>query len=149
MNAVETAIPLPLDEIEAVCRRRGVRRLALFGSVLGSGFDNESDVDFLVEFEPGCEQPWAGHLTDLQEELAALLGRPVDVVDWAAIERSRNPFRRHGILRGRRLLIQHLYKSVTICVELVCLLCTSRGKARAYLSPGGLSLVASFLTVSR
>lgn len=104
IHPVETAIPLPLEAIEAVCRRRGVRRLALFGSVLGSGFDSESDVDFLVEFERDAELPWAAHLTELQQELSGLLGRSVDVVDWVAVERSRNPFRRHGILSGRRLL---------------------------------------------
>lgn len=104
IHSVETAIPLPLDRIEAVCERRGVRRLALFGSVLGLEFDDASDVDFLVEFEPGSEQPWEGHMIELREELSGLLGRPVDVVDWVAVERSRNPYRRHGILSGKRLL---------------------------------------------
>ncbi|MCL4840074.1 MAG: nucleotidyltransferase domain-containing protein [Thermoanaerobaculia bacterium] len=104
IHEVETAVALPLAAIEEICRRRGVRRLALFGSVLGREFGPESDVDFLVEFEPEAAQPWAAHLVELEEELAALLGRPVDVVEWGAVERSRNPYRRHGILSGRRLL---------------------------------------------
>ncbi len=101
---VATAVPLPLGEIEEICRRRRVRRLALFGSVLGEQFRSDSDVDFLVEFEAGAELPWMSHLTELERELAERLGRPVDVVDWAGVERSRNPFRRYGILSERRLL---------------------------------------------
>lgn len=98
------AIELPVPAIEAICRRRGVRRLALFGSVLRPDFGPESDVDFLADFEPGAEDPWSGHLTELEAELSALLARPVDVVDWKAVEESRNPFRRHGILSGKRVL---------------------------------------------
>lgn len=101
---LEIALPLPIAEIEALCRRRGVRRLAVFGSVLRPDFAANSDVDFLVEFQPDAELPWAAHLTELEAELAALVGRDVDVVDWKAVERSRNPYRRHGILSGRRLL---------------------------------------------
>ena len=104
IEPVETALPLPLAEIAELCRRRGVRRLAVFGSVLRPDFGAQSDVDFLVEFEPGAELPWAAHLTELEAELVALLGREVDVVDWKAVERSRNPYRRHGILSGKRLL---------------------------------------------
>jgi hypothetical protein len=59
------------------CRRRHIRRLALFGSVLRDDFGPESDVDVLVEFHPG-------HVPGLeffaiQEELAAMLGRKVDL----------------------------------------------------------------------
>jgi predicted nucleotidyltransferase len=45
--------PIPESELAAFCRRHGVRRLSLFGSVLRSDFAPESDVDVLVEFEPG------------------------------------------------------------------------------------------------
>ena len=104
VHEVSTAIPLPLAAIESLCRRRGVKRLAVFGSVLGPDFRPESDIDFLVEFEPGAERPWAGHLQDLECDLAELIGRSVDVVDWQAVERSRNPYRRYAILSSQRLL---------------------------------------------
>jgi len=63
--------------IAAFCRRHHVRRLALFGSVLRDDFTPDSDVDVLVEFEPGHVPGFA--FFDLQEELGGLLGRKVDL----------------------------------------------------------------------
>ncbi|HEX9015823.1 MAG TPA: nucleotidyltransferase domain-containing protein [Chloroflexota bacterium] len=94
-----TAIPLPLDGIREACRRFDVAELAVFGSVLSNDFRPESDVDFLVTFLPGADLgPWMSRFLDLQEELSALTGRPVDLVERAAIEKSRNPFRKRQIL---------------------------------------------------
>ena len=45
-------IEIPEAEITDLCRRNGIRKLALFGSVLTSRFSDSSDVDFLVEFRP-------------------------------------------------------------------------------------------------
>src|SRR5260370_75919 len=59
------------------CQRHHVRKLALFGSVLRDDFGPDSDVDVLVEFEPGHVPGFA--FVDLQEELSALLGRKVDL----------------------------------------------------------------------
>lgn len=70
-------IPIPQDEIEAFCRRHHIRRLALFGSVLRDDFTNESDIDVLVEFEPGHVPGWA--FFSMQRELADILGRDVDL----------------------------------------------------------------------
>lgn len=61
------------------CLQRHIRRLALFGSVLRDDFGPESDVDVLVEFEPGHTPGLA--LIQIQDELSALLGgRSVDLV---------------------------------------------------------------------
>ena len=46
-------IDLPHEAIAEVCRRYRVRRLALFGSVIRDDFTPESDVDVLIEYEPG------------------------------------------------------------------------------------------------
>ena len=70
-------IPVPRDRIEEFCRRNRVRRLALFGSVLRDDFGPESDVDVLVEFEPG-EGPGLDFFS-MQDELSSLLGRRVDL----------------------------------------------------------------------
>ena len=70
-------IPLPLTEIEAFCRRNHIRRLALFGSVLRDDFTPDSDVDVLVEFEPGKTPGWA--FFGMQDELSVILGRQVDL----------------------------------------------------------------------
>ncbi len=63
--------------IAEFCRRHHIRRLALFGSVLRDDFGPTSDVDVLVEFEPG-HVPGLAFFT-MQEELSRLIGRPVDL----------------------------------------------------------------------
>ena len=59
------------------CRRHHIRRLALFGSVLRADFRPDSDVDVLVEFEPGHTPGLA--FFDVEAELSRLLGRRVDL----------------------------------------------------------------------
>jgi len=62
------------------CRRRHIRRLSFFGSVLRDDFGDESDVDVLVEFQPG-RTPGLD-VVDVEDELSALLGgRKVDMVN--------------------------------------------------------------------
>jgi uncharacterized protein len=90
----------PLSEAVApVCRRHSVARMDLFGSRASGVARSDSDFDFLVEFLP---QANAGLLEmgGLKEDLEAELGRPVDLLSRAAVERSRNPYRRHSILAG-------------------------------------------------
>jgi uncharacterized protein len=59
------------------CRRNHIRKLAFFGSVLRNDFRPESDVDVLVEFEPG-HVPGLAFLS-MEEELSKILGRKVDL----------------------------------------------------------------------
>ena len=75
MPAVKIAIPH--DVLDEFCRRNRIQRLALFGSVLRSDFGPDSDIDVLVEFEPGHRLGFA--FIALQEELGRILGRPVDL----------------------------------------------------------------------
>ena len=63
--------------IAEFCRLHHIRRLALFGSVLRADFGPESDVDVLVEFEPG-HVPGLAFLS-MEEELSKMLGRKVDL----------------------------------------------------------------------
>ena len=63
--------------IEDFCRRHHIRRLSLFGSVLRSDFRSDSDVDVLVEFEPG-HVPGLAFFT-METELSDILGRKVDL----------------------------------------------------------------------
>ena len=87
-------------DIEALCHKWMVREFSLFGSVLRDDFRSDSDIDVLVSFQP--EHPWSlFDLLDMQDELSALLGRPVDLVTKGSL---RNPFRRHEILTTRRVL---------------------------------------------
>ncbi|HEX5506860.1 MAG TPA: nucleotidyltransferase family protein [Thermomicrobiales bacterium] len=65
--------------IAEFCRRHHIRKLAFFGSVLRDDFRPDSDVDVLVEFEPG-RTPGYFNLVDMEDELAAVLGgRKVDL----------------------------------------------------------------------
>lgn len=68
-------------ELRAVCRRRAVRRLALFGSVLRDDFGPESDIDVLVEFEPSFEGKAVYRLPDELREVFG--GRKIDLVEAA------------------------------------------------------------------
>ena len=70
-------IDIPQKKIAEFCRRNNIRRLALFGSVLGDDFTPDSDVDVLVEFEPGTRMGLK--FFALQEELSQILGRKVDL----------------------------------------------------------------------
>ncbi len=66
------------EEIEAFCLRHHVRKLSLFGSVLTPRFRAESDIDVLVEFEPG-RVPGYFDLAGMELELTEKLGRKVDL----------------------------------------------------------------------
>jgi predicted nucleotidyltransferase len=74
---VSVKIPIDREAVAAFCRRHHVRRLALFGSVLREDFSPVSDVDVLVEFEPGHVPGLA--FFSMEEELSALLKRKVDL----------------------------------------------------------------------
>ena len=70
-------IDIPKEDIADFCRRNRIRRLALFGSVLHGDAGADSDVDVLVEFEPGVRVGL--RFFDIQEELSDLFGRKVDL----------------------------------------------------------------------
>jgi hypothetical protein len=70
-------VEIPHERIAELCRRYRIRKLALFGSVLRDDFGPDSDVDVLVEFEPG-HTPGFGFVA-IQDELSTLLGRKVDL----------------------------------------------------------------------
>lgn len=73
------AIEIPNERIAEFCAQHRIRRLSLFGSVLRPDFRPESDIDVLVEFEPGATVGFFG-LARLERELSALLdGRRVDL----------------------------------------------------------------------
>jgi len=65
-------IQIDRDKIAEFCRRNHIRRLALFGSVLRDDFGRGSDVDVLVEFEPG--QLVGLRFIEIERELSSLLG---------------------------------------------------------------------------
>lgn len=74
------------EALTSFCRRHGIRRLALFGSVLRDDFRRDSDVDVLVEFHPG-HVPGLLTLASMELELGELLGREVDLRTYEDLSR--------------------------------------------------------------
>jgi len=97
------AIRVDPDRVAQFCRKWKIAELALFGSVLRPDFKAESDVDVLVRFAPDADVGLLDHLA-MEEELSAILGRPVDLVSRRAVERSRNQIRREAILSRAELI---------------------------------------------
>ncbi|MDH4121961.1 MAG: nucleotidyltransferase family protein [Deltaproteobacteria bacterium] len=71
-------IPIPTEAIAAFCRKHHIRKLSLFGSVLREDFGPDSDVDVLVEFEPGTRVGLFG-LSEMRYELGDLFHRETDL----------------------------------------------------------------------
>lgn len=85
-------ITVDRQRIAEFCRKYHIRKLSLFGSVLGDNFRPDSDVDVLVAFEPG--QIIGLRIIDIEDELARLFGRRVDLVS----EKYLNHRIRDGVL---------------------------------------------------
>jgi hypothetical protein len=97
------ALEVPDAALEAFCRRWKVREVAVFGSALRHDFGPDSDVDLLASFEKDARWTLLDFV-DMEDELAAIFGRKVDLVDREAVEQSRNPFRRRSILTSARVV---------------------------------------------
>ena len=91
-------IDIPKKKIAEFCRRNRIRRLALFGSSLRDDFRPDSDVDVLVEFEPGARVGLA--FITMQDELSELLGRKVDLNTPACL----SPYFRKEVLDEAEVL---------------------------------------------
>lgn len=94
-------LPITLDRTQLTdfCRRWKIRKLEVFGSVLRPDFGPDSDVDFLATFEPAAGWTLFDEIT-MQDELAQIVGRRVDLASRRAVERSHNWIRRRSILEG-------------------------------------------------
>lgn len=91
-------IEIPAARLAELCRRHHIRRLSLFGSILRDDFTPHSDVDMLVEFEPGMT-PGFGFF-DIQLELSDILGRRVDLNTAQSLSR----YFRHEVLHEAEVI---------------------------------------------
>ncbi len=99
---MEYGSQLDLEKIADLCRQYGVRRLAVFGSILRADFDHgRSDADFLVEFESLPVARRMQNYIALRDALTHLLSRPVDLIEEGAI---RNPYILRRMQQDQRLL---------------------------------------------
>lgn len=99
---------LPLNEktrqeLGLFCRRHQVRELSLFGSTVRGEAGPDSDVDVLVDFASEAH-PTLLELADMQQELAAIFGRPVDLLTRRGVESSPNRLRREAILSSAQVV---------------------------------------------
>lgn len=87
--------------VATFCRNWLITEFSFFGSVLREDFRTDSDVDVLVSFAP--DSHWTLlDLVRMENELAKLFGRRVDLVIRKSVERSKNPRRRREILTTAR-----------------------------------------------
>jgi hypothetical protein len=70
-------LDIPKDELAQFCRKYHISKLSLFGSALTEDFGPDSDIDVLVEFEPGFTPGLS--FFRMESELSALFGRKVDL----------------------------------------------------------------------
>ena len=90
------------DQIENFCQKWKITEFSLVGSVLRADFRADSDLDVLVTFAPNA--PWTIiDLVTMEQELASLAGREVDLVERRVIEKSQNPIRRAEILNSAQV----------------------------------------------
>ena len=79
-------VQIAQERLADLCKRHGVRRLRLFGSALRDDFGPLSDVDLLVEFEPGADPSW--RLSTVEEEFSEVFGgHPVEMVEPECLDR--------------------------------------------------------------
>lgn len=100
MSMLIANIEVPIGKIEDFCRRNHIREFALFGSVLRDDFHPGSDIDVLVTFADDAKYDLFDFV-DMQEELTALFGRNVDMVEKKGL---KNPFRRYEILKTKEVV---------------------------------------------
>jgi hypothetical protein len=99
----EPRIPIDHDKLKAFCERWKITEFSLFGSVLTDEFRDDSDVDVMVTFK----KPVMWSLKDLdrmEDELAVIMNRKVDLSTRLSVEYMRNPIRRNSILQGSRTI---------------------------------------------
>jgi uncharacterized protein len=71
-------VEVPQAEVAEFCQKNKIRRLSVFGSALRNDFRDDSDIDLLIEFEPGCRVGFI-RLGMMEGELSDLLGRKADL----------------------------------------------------------------------
>ena len=102
---LDRAIPKPAagQTLEALCRKHRVLRLSLFGSAAAGTLTEESDLDFMVEFEVMPPSEHADAYFGLLADLETLFQRKTDLLERSAVE---NPYLLRGIERSRRLIYE-------------------------------------------
>lgn len=99
MNLLETNS----EAIKTLCKKHKVAKLYAFGSVLTSAFNEESDVDFLVEFHIQDIDKYVTNFFTFKEQLETLFNREVDLIEYRSIS---NPYFKEEIDETKSLLYE-------------------------------------------
>lgn len=97
---LHAAIEIPYEHVERFCQKFHVQTFALFGSVLREDFGPQSDVDVLLEFQPGFGFTFE-NTPQIDDELRDIFHRKVDVIE---LNNVRNPLRRKAIEQSCRVI---------------------------------------------
>jgi hypothetical protein len=97
MKLIENNIKM----IAALCRKHKVKRLFVFGSVLTPRFNEESDIDLVVDFNKNEVEDYFNNYFDFKYSLEELLGRDVDLLEEQTI---RNPYLKNSIDTTKALI---------------------------------------------
>jgi len=99
MNRLESYI----SEIKKLCEQYKVKSLYVFGSVLSNEFNNESDIDLIVDFHSVPVEDYADNYFDFKFSLQDILKRPVDLLEQKAI---KNPFFLSNINKYKQMIYE-------------------------------------------
>ena len=97
MNIIEKNI----DFLISLCKQHKVKELYIFGSILTSKFNKDSDIDMLVQFDNVDILEYVDNYFDFKEKLEKLLGREIDLLENQAI---RNPIFRKILDRDKKIV---------------------------------------------
>ena len=99
MNIIQRNI----DKLTQLCKQHKVRELYIYGSVLSDHFNDNSDIDFLVQFDNIELLDYFNNYMDFKENLEKLLDRHVDLTENQAI---RNPVFRKIVDRDKQIIYE-------------------------------------------
>jgi len=90
-----------IEELKRLCTLYNVEKMYLFGSILNSNFNKDSDIDFLVKFKSIEISTYFDNYMDFKENLEKLFGREVDLVEEQTL---RNPILINSINKSKELI---------------------------------------------
>jgi uncharacterized protein len=92
------------DIVSKLCASHKVRRLYAFGSVLTDKFNDQSDIDLIVDFDPIDVESYADNYFDLKFSLQDIFKRPIDLLEEKAL---KNPYFRQAVSQQRKVIYEH------------------------------------------
>ncbi|MBC8172386.1 MAG: nucleotidyltransferase domain-containing protein [Chitinophagales bacterium] len=99
-----TLLDKHIYDIKQLCSNHKVKQLYVFGSVLTTKFNDESDIDFVVDFDPIDISLYADNYFDFKFSLQNILNRRIDLLEEKAI---KNPYFRQSLNQQRQLIYGH------------------------------------------